>query len=32
MYMKANSKIYETLHTLPKPPSSVDGGDWLTAG
>ena len=31
-YSKANRRIYGTLRTLPKPPTSFDGGDWLTVG
>ena len=29
-YLKANSRMHGTLHTLPKPPPSFDDGDWLT--
>ena len=31
-YLKAHRRIHGNLHTLPKPPPSVDGGNWLTAG
>ena len=31
-YLKADRRSHETLHTLPKLPPSVDGGNWLTAG
>ena len=30
--LKANRIFLGSLHTLPKPPPSVDGGDWLTSG
>ena len=29
-YLKANRRIYGTLHTLPNQPPSLDGGNWLT--
>ena len=29
--MKTNRRNNGTLHTLPKQPPSMDGGNWLTA-
>ena len=30
-YLKTNRRNNGTLHTLPKQPPSMDGGNWLTA-